>query len=100
MGLGASITEFAEKPQFYSTECYFLVVLPNRSVAEPAQTAMDLPEMQSTFRKTQLSDDKTHFTYEKTQLAGEDRDWELIYFRDVFLKERGEGMRKKPLSAW
>ena len=32
-----SYTEFAEKPQFYSNEYYFLVALPNRSVAEPAQ---------------------------------------------------------------
>ena len=32
-----SYTEFAETPRFYSNEYYFLVVLPNRSVAEPAQ---------------------------------------------------------------
>lgn len=79
-----SYTEFAEKPQFYSTETYFLVVLPNRSIAEPAQTAIKLPETQSAF--------------EKTQLNAEDRDWELIYFRDVFLKERGEGMQKKAID--
>jgi ATP-dependent DNA helicase RecG len=93
-----SYTEFTEKPQFYSTETYFLVVLPNRSVAEPAQTAIELPETQSAFEKTQLSSDKTQFTYGKTQLNAEDRDWELIYFRDVFLKERGEGMQKKAID--
>lgn len=93
-----SYTECAEKPQFYSSEYYFLVVLPNRSVAEPAQTAIEFPETQSTFQKMQLSDDKAHFTYEKTQLTDEDRDWELIYFRDVFLKERGEGMQKKVID--
>lgn len=65
-----SYTEFAEKPQFYSTETYFLVVLPNRSAAEPAQTAIELPE--------------TQFTYGKTQLTAEDRDWELIYFGMYF----------------
>lgn len=93
-----SYTEFTEKPQFYSTETYFLVVLPNRSVAEPAQTAIELPETQSSFEKAQLSNDKTQFTYEKTQLTAEDRDWELIYFRDVFLKERGKGMQKKAIN--
>jgi len=93
-----SYTEFAEKPRFYSTETYFLVELPNRSVAEPAQTAIELPETQSAFEKTQLRDDKTQFNYGKTQPNAEDRDWELIYFRDVFLKERGEGLQKKAID--
>lgn len=49
-----SYTEFAEKPQFYSNEYNFLVVLPNRSVTEPAQTSIDLTEAQSESVKTQL----------------------------------------------
>lgn len=54
--------------------------LPNRSVAEPEQAAIELPETQSTFEKTQLSNDKTHFNYGKTQLTAEDQDWELLCF--------------------
>ena len=93
-----SYTEFTEKPQFYSTEYYFLVVLPNRSVAEPAQTSIDLSETQSSPEKTQLSTAKTQLKSQKTQLDTEDRDWEMIYFRDVFLKEHGEGLQKKAID--
>ena len=97
-----SYTEFAEKPQFYSNEYYFLVVLPNRSVAEPAQTSIDLPETQSGSGKTQLSDQKTQPGSEKTQLTGSnapiDQDWELSYFRDVLLKYRGDGLRQRTLD--
>ena len=64
-----SYTEFAKKSQFYSTEYYFLVVLPNRSVAEPAQTFIDLTETQSGSEKTQLSEEKTQLGSEKTQLT-------------------------------
>lgn len=94
-----SYTEFAEKPQFYSTDYYFLVVLPNRSVAEPAQTSIDLTETQLGSEKTQLAGQKTQLGLEKTQLTirndTPDQDWELIYFRDVFLKTHGEGLRKR-----
>ena len=97
-----SYTEFAEKPQFYSTEYYFLVVLPNRSVAEPAQTSIDLTETQSGSEKTQLSEQKTQLSSEKTQLTDKndpaDQDWELSYFKDVLLKERGEGLRQRTLD--
>lgn len=91
-------TEFIEKPQFYSTEYYFLVVLPNRSVIEPVQTAFVLPETQPISKETQLSGEKTQLTSHKTQFSAEAQDWELIYFRDVFLKERGQGMQKKGID--
>lgn len=93
-----SYTEFAQKPQFYSTEYYFLVVLPNRSVAEPAQISIDFTETQSAHGKTQLSSGETQLPSQKTQLTSEDRDWELIYFRDVFLRDRGKGMQKKAIE--
>ena len=93
-----SYTEFAEKPQFYSTEYYFLVVLPNRSVAEPAQTSIDFEKTQSTFEKTQPDNTKTQLMSQKAQLDTEDRDWEMIYFRDVFLKEHGQGLQKKAID--
>lgn len=97
-----SYTEFSEKPQFYSNEYYFLVVLPNRSVAEPAQTSIDLSETQSGSEKTQLAEKQTQLGSEKTQLVGSqdptDQDWELSYFQDVLLKERGEGLRQRTLD--
>lgn len=93
-----SYSEFVEKPRFYSTEYYFLVVLPNRSVAEPAQTAIDLSKTQLAAEKTQLSNQKTQFPASKTQLETENQDWELIYFRDVFLKKRTEGLRAKAVG--
>ena len=94
-----SYIEFAEKPQFYSTEYYFLVVLPNRSVAEPAQTSIDLDETQSGSEKTQFLEQETQLRPEKTQLTSRndaiDQDWELIYFRDAFLQKHGDGLRKR-----
>ena len=41
-----SFAEFVEKPEFFPNEHYFLVMLPNRSVAEPAQTSIDLIKTQ------------------------------------------------------
>lgn len=97
-----SYAEFAQKPQFFSTEHYFLVVLPNRSVAEPAQITIDLAETQPGSEKTQPKEPITQSGSEKTQSAIKndtlDQDWELIYFRDVFLKKHGEGLRKRTLG--
>lgn len=97
-----SYAEFAQKPQFFSTEHYFLVVLPNRSVAEPAQITIDLAETQPGSEKTQPKEPITQSGSEKTQSAIKnntlDQDWELIYFRDVFLKKHGEGLRKRTLE--
>lgn len=97
-----SYAEFIQKPQFFSTEYYFQVVLPNRSVAELAQMSIDLQETQSESEKTQLGGQKTQSGSEKTQSVTRnsvpDQDWELIYFRDVFLKKHGEGLRKRTLE--
>ena len=97
-----SYTEFAVKPQFFSNEYFFLVVLPNRSVAELAQTSLDLLETQSTVLKTQPVDSKPQLTISKTQFstsdASPDQDWELNYFRDVFLKEHGADLQKKAVD--
>ena len=95
-----SYAEFIQKPQFFSTEYYFQVVLPNRSVAELAQMSIDLQETQSESEKTQLGGQKTQSGSEKTQSVTRnsvpDQDWELIYFRDVFLKKHGDNA---PLSG-
>lgn len=74
-----SYTDFTEKPTFYSNEFYFQVVLPNRSVASPAQMSLDQ------YTKTQLTDEKTQLMDRK---LNSDRDWELIYFKEKMLGER------------
>lgn len=97
-----SYSEFVQKPQFYSTEHYFMVVLPNRSVAEPAQTSIDLSKTQSASEKTQLGMPQTQLSPGETQLntrnEAADQDWELIYFQDVLLKKHGDGLRKRTLE--
>ncbi|MBR6826475.1 MAG: putative DNA binding domain-containing protein [Oscillospiraceae bacterium] len=101
-----SYAEFAQKPDFFSTEYYFLVVLPNRSVADPAQVTIDFAKTQSEFEITQSRAEITQSRAEITQsvamktplVAGNDgfvQDWELIYFRDVFLKEHGKTFRTR-----
>lgn len=93
---------FVEKPQFFSTEYSFLVVLPNRSTATPAQLARLFEKTQLAEEKSQSAAEKTQLVTEKTQLTplsdAENQDWELSYFRDVTLKERGTGLRSKTLA--
>lgn len=55
-----SYVEFVAKPEFYSTDYYFFVILPNRSVAELFQME---------FVETQLSTEKTQLYNEKMQLS-------------------------------
>lgn len=97
-----SYSEFIQKPEFFSNEFYFQVALPNRSVAQSAQTCIDLEKTQLDSDETQFSDQKTQSTIGKTQFSTEknasDQDWELIYFRDVFLQKKGEGLRKRTLD--
>lgn len=97
-----SYTEFAEKPQFFSTEYYFLVVLPNRSVSSPAQTSIDMTKSQLGSEISQLNNTKSQLGHEISQPKSTneaiDPDWEWVYFRDVVLKKRGVGFRKKTLT--
>ena len=91
-----SYAEFAQKPDFFSTEYYFLVVLPNRSVADPAQLVLDLENTQSSFENTQSSFENTQSSFENTQLIEENdsivADAELHEFCADFLKARGKGL--------
>lgn len=103
-GIGRIVNSYAgfvEKPQFSSNEHFFLVILPNRSTATPAQLSLLFEKTQLPEEKTQLAAEKTQLATEKTQLADIDdsaeQDWELSYFRDVILKERGVGLRNKTL---
>ncbi|MCC8151978.1 MAG: putative DNA binding domain-containing protein [Lachnospiraceae bacterium] len=91
-----SYTEYEEKPIFYSNEYYFQVVLPNRSVALPAQMTLDLEE------KSQLDNEKTQSNGQKTQFVGRkvnsEQDWELIYFRENIIAISGNDFRKKTIN--
>ncbi len=98
-----SYAEFVEKPQFFSTEYYFLVVLPNRSVSTSAQISLDMMKSQLVTEKNQLSEKKTQLARPISQLTDtngdSDQDWELIYFRDVILKKHSADFRTKTIEG-
>ena len=91
-----SYTDFTEKPVFYSNEFYFQVVLPNRSVADPAQLNLDL------YSESQFNDEKTQFSNEKTQLTNRklnsDKDWELFYFKEKLIEQIDNAFRSKTIN--
>ena len=92
----SSYAEFAEKPQFYSTEYYFLVILPNRSIATPAQLSINsIEETQFSDEETQLRNCKTQSTSEKTQSIIADQDRELSDFQDMLLNVYADTLRPK-----
>lgn len=97
-----SYAEFSEAPQFSSSEYDFHVMLPNRSVSSPAQTSIDMTESQLVPEISQLNGQKSQLAPEISQLKGAnidiDQDWEWIYFRDVILKERSEGLRIRTIK--
>ena len=101
-----SYSDYAEKPEFYSTDYYFSVVLPNRSVAELSQ--LEFTEQQLSVEKTQLPERKTQFTEKKTQLSkaktqlsdnSEEIDWEMTYFKDVILNKAKKEFRGKTVEG-
>lgn len=84
-----SYVDFSEKPIFFSNEYYFQVVLPNRSIASPAQMSLEF------FDETQLMDSKTQLMKRK---LNSEQDWELIYFKDMILEKAGKDFRKKTIN--
>ena len=78
-----SYAEFVVKPEFYSTDHYFSVILPNRSVAELSQ--LEIERTQLSERKTQLSQDKTQLSQDKKQFSPEidEQDWELNFLTGI-----------------
>ena len=87
-----SYAELAAKPEFYSTDHYFSVILPNRSVAELSQLE---------FEQTQLSTEKPQLSNEKQQLShgNVETDWELNYFKDVVLNRNREEFKSKTIEG-
>ena len=102
-----SYAEFAESPQFFSTDTYFLVTLPNRSTSPLAQTTMDLSESQSDGEISQLAEQQNQLNGPENQLPAQksqlktpsdDSVWEFTYFKDVILKERAAGLRPRTIN--
>lgn len=107
-----SYSEFCEKPEFFSTEYYFSVVLPNRSVADHAQVTMKFEDQQnesvknqSEEEKDQLIQVKTQLTKEKSQFATrkvnsekDDEDKDLEVFQKGIFEKHGKEFRKTTLA--
>lgn len=91
-----SYNDFYEKPEFFSNEVSFHVVLPNRSVAGRAQMELDFSH------ENQLSGEVIQLSNEKSQLQNGkvnfDQDWELIYFQDMILEKTGKEFREKTIG--
>lgn len=94
-----SYVEFVAKPEFYSTDYYFSVILPNRSVAELFQ--MEFVETQLSTEKTQLYNEKMQLSQDKKQLSAEinEPDWELSYFKEVVIARKSEGLKNKTVDG-
>ena len=97
-----SYTECVRKPEFYSNEHMFSVMLPNRSVygVEAADGATEKTQLSD--EKTQLSTEKTQLSTEKTQLSStrlnSEQDWELNYFHDIILRKMEKKYRQKTIE--
>lgn len=101
-----SYAEFVAKPEFYSTDHHFSVILPNRSVAELSQ--LEFAETQLSGKKTQLSNEKTQLSQDKKQLSQgkkqlsmgmDEPDWELSYFKEVVIGRKSEGLKNKTVDG-
>ncbi len=122
-GIGRIMSAYSmveQKPKFFSNAYYFSVVLPNRTVAAPAQTEpeMDIDNQRDAEKRQlspeksqlnpeerQLSPEKSQLSPEKSQLSDEmmhmedDEDWELSSFKAVVL-QRSEGrFREKTIES-
>ncbi len=93
-----SYTGFYEQPVFESNEYFFMVSLPNRGVAQPAQMELQLEEDATFEEKIQLSPEKMQLSDPKAQQSAFSDDWELKYFHDVVIKELEGSFRGKTLE--
>ena len=89
-----SYAEFNEQPEFFSTEYSFLVVLPNRSVAAPAQISISLEKTPLNTEKTPL----THNTVSSSAAAIGDDDCQLTQFTSLLYKHYSDIFRNKTIQ--
>ena len=95
-----SYVEVAQKPTFYSDSDFFIVTLPNRSVATPAQISMESVETQpakvsTSSKKVETSTLKVATSQEKVATSEkEDMDSEVANFK-IQLDETSFGSRTK-----
>lgn len=94
-----SYAEFVAKPEFYSSDHHFSVILPNRSVVELSQ--LEFAETQLSAERPQLSTEKPQLSNEKQQLShgSVETDWELNYFKDVVLSRKREEFKNKTIDG-
>ena len=88
---GVSLIDFRANTLKY----YFLVILPNRSIATPAQPSINSIETQFSDEETQLRNCKTQSTSGKTQSIIADQDRELSDFQDMLLNVYADTLRPK-----
>lgn len=88
---GVSLIDFRTNTLKY----YFLVILPNRSIATPAQLSINSIETQFSDEETQLRNCKTQSTSGKTQSIIADQDRELSDFQDMLLNVYADTLRPK-----
>ena len=89
---GVSLIDFWANTLKY----YFLVILPNRSIATPAQLSINsIEETQFRDEETQLRNCKTQSTSGKTQSIIADQDRELSDFQDMLLNVYADTLRPK-----
>lgn len=88
---GVSLVDFRANTLKY----YFLVILPNRSIATPAQLSTNSIETQFGDEETQLRNCKTQSTSGKTQSIIADQDRELSDFQDMLLNVYADTLRPK-----
>ena len=100
-GIGRILNSYAgfyEQPVFESNEYFFMVLLPNRGAATPAQMELQFGEDTTFEGKMQLSAEKMQLSDPKMQFSQEADDWELKYFHDVVIKNIEESFRGKTIS--
>ena len=77
-----SYIDYAEQPEFYSDEYFFIVTLPNRSEAHSAQMELELvvenATMQQSLEEMQLSSGKTQCSFGKAQFFVEGKEKEEL----------------------
>ena len=89
---GVSLIDFRANTLKY----YFLVILPNRSIATPAQLSINsIEETQFGDEETQLRNCKTQSTSGKTQSIIADQDRERSDFQDMLLNVYADTLRPK-----
>ena len=91
-------TGFSEQPVFYSNEYFFSVVLPNRSVALPAQIELEFVPNNQDEEKSQLPSEKSQLLDPYLTPEKAETDWELKYFEALLEKRAQSSFRTRTIG--